>query len=44
MRVIALLLPAYLNWLCDAFRVNPDSLTKGRRGNLPPPSGGIGSY
>jgi hypothetical protein len=44
MRVVADLLLAYLTWLCDALRVSPDALTKGRRGNLPPPSGGIGSY
>lgn len=44
MRVIAGLLLAYLNWLCEAFRVTPDALTKDRRGNLPRPSGGIGSY
>jgi hypothetical protein len=44
MRIITQLLLAYLNWLADAFRVTPDWLTKDRRGNLPPPSGGIGSY
>lgn len=44
MRVIAEFMMAYLTWLCEAFRVSPDELTKGRRGNLPPPSGGIGSY
>lgn len=44
MRTFAHLLLAYLTWLCDALRVSPDTLTKDRRGNLPPPSGGIGSY
>jgi hypothetical protein len=44
MRALAELLLAYLNWLCNAFRVTPDSLTKDRRGNMPPPSGGIGAY
>jgi hypothetical protein len=30
--------------LCKVFQVTPESLTKDRRGNLPPPSGGTGTY
>jgi hypothetical protein len=44
MRAFAELLQAYLNWLCEELRVTPDFLTNDRRGNLPPPSGGIGTY
>ena len=38
---------AALSATCPAlqiFQVTPESLTKDRRGNMPPPSGGIGSY
>lgn len=44
MRAIVQLLSAYVTSLCKALQVTPDSVTKGRRGNLPPPSGGIGAY
>jgi hypothetical protein len=44
MRKVIALLQAYLAWLCRVFQVTPDSITADRRGNLPPPSGGIGSY
>ena len=37
------ILKAYLTWLCKIFGVTPDTLRNGRRGNLPPPSGGIAS-
>ena len=38
------LLAAYLVLLCRVFQVTPESVTKDRRGNMPPPSGGIASY
>jgi hypothetical protein len=44
MRKLVSLLAAYLVWLCKAFQVTPQSITKDRRGNMPPPSGGIASY
>jgi len=44
MRTIMRLLAAYVARLCSIFQVTPESLTKDRRGNMPPPSGGIGSY
>jgi hypothetical protein len=34
---------AWLARLCRLFDVTPESLRNGRRGNLPPPQGGIGS-
>jgi len=44
MRKLVSVLAAYLVWLCKAFQVTPESITKDRRGNMPPPSGGIASY
>ena len=44
MRIIVSWLSAYLAQLCRIFDVTPASITQGRRGNLPPPSGGIGSF
>lgn len=32
-------LAAFLSLLCRAFEVTPDSLRRGRRGNLPPSQG-----
>ena len=29
----------YLSLLCRVFQVTPDQLSKGQRGNLPPPQG-----
>jgi hypothetical protein len=43
MRAIRKLLESYLAWLCKVFQVTPDSLRDARRGNLPPPSGGMSS-
>jgi len=37
------MLKGYMAWLCKIFGVTPDTLRNGRRGNLPPPSGGIAS-
>jgi hypothetical protein len=44
MRMLASLLSRYLTWLCRVFQVTPESITKDRRGNMPPPSGGIASF
>ena len=44
MRMLVSWLAAYLVTLCKIFQVTPESITKDRRGNLPPPSGGIASY
>lgn len=44
MRKIMSVLQAYLVWLCKMFQVTPESITADRRGNMPPPSGGIGAY
>ena len=44
MRKLISLLTAYTVLLCKMFRVTPESITKDRRGNMPPPSGGIASY
>jgi hypothetical protein len=38
------MLSAYLIWLCKIFEVTPDSITRDRRGNMPPPSGGIAAF
>ena len=38
------MLSAYLIWLCEIFQVTPDSITRDRRGNMPPPSGGIAAF
>jgi hypothetical protein len=44
MRAIAKWLTAFGIWLCGIFGVSPDWLVKDKRGNLPPPSGGPGSF
>jgi hypothetical protein len=44
MRAIAKWVTAFATWLCGIFTVTPDSLVKDKRGNSPPPSGGIGSF
>jgi hypothetical protein len=49
MRAFVALLSGYLAWLCKVFQVTPssierDRLGRERRGNLPPPSGGVASY
>jgi len=36
-------LAAILSFLCRVFDVPPDNMDDGRRGNMPPPSGGISS-
>ena len=44
MRNLIACLSAYLAFLCRMACVTPESLRRGRRGNLPPASGGIASY
>lgn len=44
MRAVATMLRAYMSLLCKALLVTPDFIVKDRRGNLPPPSGGIGAF
>lgn len=44
MVVIALVFASCLTLLCQLLLVTPDSITRDRRGNLPPPSGGIGAF
>ena len=44
MRKLVSWLAAYIVALCQVFQVTPESITKDRRGNMPPPSGGISSY
>jgi hypothetical protein len=44
MRIIVNWLSAFLAQLCRLFDVTPASITQDRRGNMPPPSGGIGSF
>jgi hypothetical protein len=44
MRVIWTWIVAFVSGLCRMFIVTPDSLIRGKRGNLPPPSGGLGAY
>ena len=44
MRMIVSWLSAYVAQLCRIFNVTPESITQDRRGNMPPPSGGIASF
>jgi hypothetical protein len=46
MRKLISFLSTVTSWLCQIFEVTPESITpkEERRGNLPPPSGGIASY
>jgi len=46
MRALFSLLTNFTAWLCAIFDVTPDSITpkEDRRGNMPPPSGGISSH
>ena len=37
-------LTSYTVWLCKWFDVSPNYINRNKRGNLPPPSGGIGAY
>lgn len=44
MRAVATVLRAYMSLLCKALLVTPEFITRDRRGNLPPPSGGVGTF
>ncbi len=44
MIAISKVLIGLLARLCQAFAVSPDSIRQGRRGNLPPPEGGIAAF
>jgi hypothetical protein len=44
MRAIGRWLQAFASRLCRIFTVSPDRLVKDKRGNLPPPDGGISAY
>jgi len=44
MRAVAMVFLGYLTMLCRLFDVTSASITRDRRGNLPPPSGGIASF
>jgi hypothetical protein len=44
MRAICNRIVALVGWLCGFLSVTTGSLIKDKRGNLPPPSGGIGAY
>ncbi len=43
MRTIERWFAAWLAWLCSIFDVTPEALRDGRRGNMSPPEGGIGT-
>lgn len=44
MRAINSWLVRFMSVLCRLFYVTPDGLGKGRRGNLPPETGGLANY
>lgn len=44
MRAVAMVFLSYLTMLCRLLDVTTGSITKDRRGNLPPPPGGIASF
>lgn len=44
MVAITLVFAGCLTLLCQLLQVTPESITRDRRGNLPPPSGGIGAF
>jgi hypothetical protein len=44
MRAIGKWLIAFVTRLCAIFTVTSDSIVKDKRGNLPPPGGGISAY
>jgi len=43
MRAISSWITVSLAWLCRLFGVKPENLRNGRRGNLPPETGGLSS-
>ena len=44
MVVVAIVFAGCVALLCQVLLVTPDSISKDRRGNLPPPSGGIAAF
>jgi hypothetical protein len=44
MHAIGKWISAVLTRVCAILKVSPQALIKDKRGNLPPPSGGIGSF
>ncbi|SEC10709.1 hypothetical protein SAMN05444161_0520 [Rhizobiales bacterium GAS191] len=44
MRAIGKWFVTFVTRLCAIFTVTPDSLVKDKRGNLPPPDGGMSAY
>jgi hypothetical protein len=44
MVVVAIVFAGFVSLLCQVLLVTPDSISKDRRGNLPPPSGGIADF
>ncbi|UZF93304.1 hypothetical protein [Bosea sp. NBC_00550] len=44
MGIVAIVFLACLASLCELLLVTADGITKDRRGNMPPPSGGIGAF
>ncbi|MCT4471138.1 hypothetical protein GGC47_003284 [Bosea sp. OAE752] len=44
MVVVAIVFAGFVSLLCQVLLVTPDSISKDRRGNLPPPSGGIAAF
>ncbi len=44
MLLIGLAFASCLALLCQILSVTPDSITRDRRGNQPPPSGGVAAF
>lgn len=44
MVVVAIVFAGFVSLLCQVLLVTPESISKDRRGNLPPPSGGIAAF
>jgi hypothetical protein len=44
MQLVINWLSAFVARLCQMFDVTAESITQDRRGNMPPPSGGISSF
>ncbi|BCB19982.1 MULTISPECIES: hypothetical protein [Bosea] len=44
MLLIGLAFASCLALLCEILSVTPDSITRDRRGNQPPPSGGVAAF
>ena len=44
MVVVAIVFAGFVSLLCQVLLVTPDSISKDRRGNLPPPACGIAAF